>query len=175
MNKTWSFCDGITGALLGRTFAGSEDSLAANTPAGAVAVEGVHDRMSRRVDLATGEVVDFVPPAPASTDKCTWTWDDTTRCWVQVLTLLGEQARVVAAIQEGFDPLTNMQARAVREITVATAKGIAPPEYAVMRVEQIEARAAALRQLQQDAIVTATKHELIAVENAALALLGTPI
>jgi hypothetical protein len=175
MIKTWSFCDSATGALLGRTFSGSESALAANTPEGAMAVEGVHDHMSCRVDTATGEVVDYVPPQPAADDKRTWAWDTGTRRWVETKTLLGEQERVVATIQRGFEPLMSMQARPVREIAVATAKGVAPLEESVTRIQQIEDRAAALRQLQRDALATANRRDLLAVENAARALLDAPV
>jgi hypothetical protein len=42
--KTWSFLSEATGQPIGRRFTGHVDSLAANTPAGCRAVEGIHRR-----------------------------------------------------------------------------------------------------------------------------------
>jgi hypothetical protein len=50
-------------------------------------VSGRHDPLSRRVDLTTGEVVPYQPPAPADTDLVTWTWNTTTERYVAEPTL----------------------------------------------------------------------------------------
>jgi hypothetical protein len=39
------------------------------------------------VDLATGEVVDYQPPAPANDADKTWAWDDTIKRWIATPTL----------------------------------------------------------------------------------------
>lgn len=52
------------------------------------AVEGEHDPLSKRVDLVTGEVVDYQPPPPIPDDADkTWAWDDTIKRWVATATL----------------------------------------------------------------------------------------
>lgn len=49
-----------------------ESALARHLRAGVGAMPGVHDCKRRRVDLATGTVVDYVPPQPADTEWETW-------------------------------------------------------------------------------------------------------
>lgn len=62
--KHWSFYDPATGLLTGRQFTGPEDMLEYNTPAGHATIEGHHDRRKKRVDLASGELVDHeLPPS----------------------------------------------------------------------------------------------------------------
>lgn len=80
--KSWSFADQDTGLFTGRSFSGPESSLPANTPPGTIAVPGMHDPGSARLDLETGEVVDWQPPKPADTELATWRWDDESRRWV---------------------------------------------------------------------------------------------
>lgn len=46
------------------------------------------DVLSKRVDLATGEIVDYQPPPPTPDDADkTWAWDDTIKRWVATATL----------------------------------------------------------------------------------------
>lgn len=80
MRVNVSFYDLATGILVGRTFSGDERHL--TVPAGLGVVPGQHDHLSRRVDLETGEVVEWAPPKPADTDLETWRWDDKSRRWV---------------------------------------------------------------------------------------------
>jgi hypothetical protein len=55
--KTWSFYDPATGIFTGRSFSGPERALARNTPAGAAVYPGYVDLATKRLDLATGELV----------------------------------------------------------------------------------------------------------------------
>ncbi|WP_428421978.1 tail fiber assembly protein [Methylibium sp.] len=57
-----------------------------NIPSGLAAREGVYDHLSQRVDLITGAVVDWQPPAPADTEFETWAWDAKTRRWLSTPT-----------------------------------------------------------------------------------------
>lgn len=59
---TWSFADPATGEFTGGRFAGPDDLLEVNTPAGLLAVLGEHDPLAARVEVSTGEVVPFVSP-----------------------------------------------------------------------------------------------------------------
>jgi hypothetical protein len=137
MMKDWSFYDVASGALVGRTFHGPLAYLAQNTPPGCAAVEGVHDHLSQRVDLASGAVVDWQPPAPADTEFFTHAW--VARRWVALPTP-AERRRVdrqrlaerIAAVEAG-------QARALREAVLQTDPG------AVARLQAIEQQIAALR------------------------------
>lgn len=75
--KTWSFFDPHTGLFAGLHYTGSDGTVEANTPRGHASAEGLHDHLSRKVDLATGAVVDYQPPAPSSDHE----WNDTTKRW----------------------------------------------------------------------------------------------
>lgn len=61
---TWSFAD-ASGAFTGRKFTGREERLAANTPAGEVAVLGEHDPMRSRYDASRARVVPYSDPRAA--------------------------------------------------------------------------------------------------------------
>lgn len=66
--KSFSQYDASTGLFTGVTHSSTIDDpdyLARNTPDGRKFLEGVYDHQSKRVDLATGEVVDYQPPAPS--------------------------------------------------------------------------------------------------------------
>jgi hypothetical protein len=62
--KSWHFFDAKTGYLTGRAYSGPDEMLDANTPPGCAAIEGEFDCLSQRVDLETGEIIDYQPPAP---------------------------------------------------------------------------------------------------------------
>jgi hypothetical protein len=55
--KIWSFYDPETGNFARQTFGGPAGSIERNTPDGLVAIEGVYDPDTQRVDLETGEVI----------------------------------------------------------------------------------------------------------------------
>jgi hypothetical protein len=77
MTQKWHFFDAATGLFAGRTFSGEEAHLACNTPAGVIAVPDVTDPESQRVDIASGQLVDYQPPQPSSDHE----WNTTTRRW----------------------------------------------------------------------------------------------
>lgn len=77
MNGQWSLYDTTTGHFVGRTFACPEEDLQANTPAGHSALEGRHDHLSRKVDLASGLVIDYQPSAPGPDHE----WHEPTKRW----------------------------------------------------------------------------------------------
>lgn len=62
--KTVAFYHKETGLLNGMRFMASDDELIAlNTPPGHIAIEGEHDHLTKRVDVTTGEVIDYQRPA----------------------------------------------------------------------------------------------------------------
>jgi len=64
--RHFHFYDLSTGRLLSKSMTAPDETvLAANTPAGAAAIEGRFDRESQRVDLVTLEVADWQPPQPS--------------------------------------------------------------------------------------------------------------
>lgn len=62
--KAWTFYDATTGASIGQTFQGPEETLAQNTPAGSVAIEGMFDYRISRLDIASGKVYPWRPEQP---------------------------------------------------------------------------------------------------------------
>lgn len=89
----WSFYDQQTGAFAHVIFSGPDHLVAANTPSGCAAIEGVYDHLSQRVDLATGEVIDWQPPKPGDTPLATYEWDAQAKRWMAVSTLLSVQVQ----------------------------------------------------------------------------------
>ena len=83
---TWSFFRSDTGALIGTTYSGPVDALAENTPAGTVAIIGRHDHLRRRVDVATGLVIPWQPPAPPDDAWQTWIWLESEERWISTPT-----------------------------------------------------------------------------------------
>jgi hypothetical protein len=71
-----------------------ERQISVNTPADHVAIEGSFDPPSKKVDIATGQIVDFVPPQPSPDHE----WDETTRRWVLNAAAADRNARRTAAL-----------------------------------------------------------------------------
>ena len=55
------------------------------------------------VDLATGEVIDWQPDAPADDELRTWAWDEATRRWVAMPTLAALRAAKWEAMKAARD------------------------------------------------------------------------
>jgi len=84
-----------TGLFHGRHLMTSDPSLIApNTPPDHIAIEGDHfDAISQRVDVATGKVIDRVPPQPSEDHE----WNASIRRWQVKSELVAKQeARRVA-------------------------------------------------------------------------------
>lgn len=110
--KTVSFADAQSGLFNGmQCTASTEDGIALNTPKGMIAVEGAHDDLSKRLDLTTGEVIDYQPPAPSADHE----WNKATLRWqlsavARAVQLADAAARATIAAAE------SAQARAMREL-----------------------------------------------------------
>lgn len=128
--KIYSFYDPATGLFTGRRISGSRSLLARNTKEGLAIAEGTHDALSRRIDLATGEVVDYQPPRPS--DDHEWVG----RRWRLKPDAAQRQASAMAAQRE-IDRLEASQARAIREAVLSGDTS---------RLQSIESDIAALRQ-----------------------------
>jgi len=64
--STWHFYDPSTGIFVGKSVSvRDEDDMLLSKPDGLEAHEGDIDHLSQRVDLATGQLVDYQPPAPS--------------------------------------------------------------------------------------------------------------
>lgn len=84
--SVWSFYSISTGILTGGVFGGDVSQLAANTPAGCGAAPGDLDPQSQRINVITGQVIAYQPPAPADTASLTWAWDAGAMRWVSTPT-----------------------------------------------------------------------------------------
>jgi len=134
--RTWHFYDLQTGIFSGRLFsARSETDLQFNTPEGFGAREGVIDWESQRVDLATGELVDYQPPAPDSDHE----WVPDARRWVLKLEVADRRARRAAALSQ-IEALETKQLRSLRELVIDPNN-----TDAASRLAQIESEIAELR------------------------------
>jgi hypothetical protein len=131
--KTWSFYEQATRLFSGLKFSGNQSILSANIPAGHKALEGQYDHLSQRVDIETGQVVDYQPPQPSPDHE----WDAATKRWRLKADVAERQRRREAALAQ-IRTLEAAQARPMRE----AALGIAG---AVERLRAIDEQIAQLR------------------------------
>lgn len=110
--RTYSFYHKETGVIHPQCFStdGGERTLKANTPADHIAVEAALDRLSQRVDVASGAVIDFQPPQPSNDHE----WNADTKRWVLKPQVVEAKAKQ-RAIKAQITALEARQARAVRE------------------------------------------------------------
>lgn len=116
--KHWSFYRADTGELTGDRYSAPDESgLSQNTPPGCVAVEGRHDHISRRVDVATGQVISYQPPQPSPDHE--WTGER----W-RLNPAAQDRARQRRAAQASIDALEAQQPRAARELLLKVAAAL---------------------------------------------------
>jgi len=106
-----SFYDKSTGLFTGRSFSGPHEALALNTAADEGAIVGRFDHLSQRVDLETGQVIDYQPPSPSDDHA----WHAASKRWVlkrevQEAIAADGKARGAIAKQE------QLSLRAIREL-----------------------------------------------------------
>src|SRR5579863_1897158 len=82
--------------------------IAENTPAGHGAYVGYVDALSQRMDVSTGQIVDYQPPQPSPRHE----WNPVTRRWQKQLAL--KRSAALARIAE----LEKGQHRTVRETLI---------------------------------------------------------
>jgi hypothetical protein len=114
--KIVSFYHKDTGMLHGSQLVVSDDSLVkANTPTDHLPIDGHHDPLSKRVNIATGELMDYQPPTPSSEHE----WNPTTKRW-QLSAAAAERESKRSLAFNRIEHLENSQARALRELAVGT-------------------------------------------------------
>jgi hypothetical protein len=111
--KTFSFYNEETGVFSGDEFSTSDIALLNdNTPPGFRAYAGRVDELSQRVDIATGELVEYQPPAPEPADE--YEWNAPAKRWrIRSEVATKRAKRTVAQIE--IDRLERGQNRALRE------------------------------------------------------------
>lgn len=116
--KTWEFYSLKDGRFLGQRLSSDDHGMVErNTPEGCGSVEGEYDRFSQRVDLKTGEVVDYQPPQPDADHV--WTeniFGDRPR-WVKDPAVAAKE-RTAEAAQKEIEALERAQLRSVRELLI---------------------------------------------------------
>lgn len=134
--KVWSFYDPTDGLFTGQIIAGGRSALRDNLPDELEAMEGRFDHRRYRIDLATGKVIDYKPPAPSSEHE----WDETEKIWV----LSPKEAQRIAAA-EAIRQLEQKQQRPLRELALTPDDAEARRRVEDIDREIAEQRLAALR------------------------------
>lgn len=161
--KTYSFYALATGAFTGSHITCPDEWLGENTPADCGAIEGRHDPLCRRVNLATDDVEAYVPDAPADTALETWSWNPAIERWESTPTLASLRA---ARIDEVKAALQRQEARLVRpqrEVLLAMLAGTAPDPVAAQLLQAINDNCAELRGVMAALLAAANKTALDAV------------
>lgn len=92
--KAVSFYRKDTGLFNGTHLIASDAKVVAlNTPAGHIAIDGHHDHLSQKVDLATGHIVDYRPPRPSPDDE----WNMETKRWEPSAAAVAQASKRAAA------------------------------------------------------------------------------
>ena len=119
--KAVSFYHRESGLLNGTHLLSSDESaVKLNTPIDHVAIEGHHDPLRRRVNVETGELIDYQPPPPSADHV----WDDGTKTWqLSAAAAAKIERRRTASGRIAF--LESSQHRVVRELNLHLA-GVVP-------------------------------------------------
>lgn len=144
--RTWHLYDPATGIFDGRRFSSSDDSAIEINRRGLVAFEGDIDYLSQRVDVATGELVDYQPPSPD--DDHEWIHDDDqghrVRRWVLKPEAIEQRARQAVA-RSRIAELGRKTERATREFLLGIVPTVEDRAAGAMTLQEIENELAQLR------------------------------
>ena len=131
-----SIYDKATGLFTGRTVGGvgfSDELLDAHLGDGEGWVDGKHDHLSRKVDVATGQIVDHRPPQPSTEHE----WNGDAKRW-----------RLSAAAQTKTDSIAAAKARYAALIEAQhddVRRALLGDQEAIARLKTIEAEVQTLR------------------------------
>lgn len=132
--KRYSFYHRETGAIHSMSVGATDQNDAAlNTPADHIAIDGHFDALSQRVDIATGDVIDYQPPPPSAAHD----WNADTKRWQLCPSAQATLDRRAAALA-GIAVLEAKGIRAIRELSLSV-------PGAVDRVRSIDDQITALR------------------------------
>jgi hypothetical protein len=121
VNRHWAFFDPVTGLFAGRTYGGSSvEGLKNNTPEGCAAIEGMYDHLAQRVDIITGEVVDYQPPQPSADHE----WNADTKRW-QLTAAAQDVINADAIARAQLEAIDRQSIRALREAALGKPEAVA--------------------------------------------------
>ena len=155
--STWSFYDRQSGQLHGRVFTGPDGSVDANTPPGYVKIAGDLDALCQRVNLATGQVEEWQPPAPPDTELTTHAWDIDAKRWIGRPTLAALKLRDQAAVKAEIASIEATQPRALREAALASGS---TRDAALSRLNAIDSQVKELRDVLKAIDAASDEHAL---------------
>jgi hypothetical protein len=112
--KQASFYDAATGRFDGQQVLASSDAIKAMVPDGFIAIDGHYDPLTQRVDIATGEVVDYQPPAPSAD----YEWNKDAKRWQLTPAIAAKQAARTSALTL-IGQLEAKGIRAMRELALS--------------------------------------------------------
>jgi hypothetical protein len=130
-----SFYHKVSGLFHARHLMSSDaKSITLNTPSDHIAIDGDHfDRLSQRIDIKTGKVVDLLPPQPSDDHE----WNGTDRRWqLKPEVVAREETRRHALLR--ITQLEMSGVRSLRELALGEAK-------AADRLKALDTEIAALR------------------------------
>jgi len=107
----YSFYHKVTGLFAEHVYSACEPLLDLNTPADHVAIEGSFDPLSQKVDIATGQVIAYQPPAPSADHA----WQADVKRW-RLLPEVAERQEARRTTLTKIRELEASQGRAVREM-----------------------------------------------------------
>jgi hypothetical protein len=138
--RVMSFYHKVSGLFHARHLMSSDaKSIALNTPDDHIAIDGDHyDRLSQRIDIQTGKVIDLVPEQPSADHE----WNATDRRWQIKPEVTAREESRRHAIQR-ITQLEMSGVRSLREQALGEAK-------AADRLRALDAEIAALRKSLDD-------------------------
>ena len=157
------FYNSTTGVFSPIAFSGNIVDVGINTPGGHTAIEGEFDHLAQKIDLQTGQVVDYQPPAPSNDVNNMWAWDAPTKRWAATPTLSALKTVRVAEVQAAIEAQEKSQDRPQRELMSAFRLSLPAPAVALNRMLAIDNEITRLRALRAACTGASTKAQLDAV------------
>jgi hypothetical protein len=138
--RVMSFYHKVSGLFHARHLMSSDaKSIALNTPDDHIAIDGDHyDRLSQRIDIQTGKVIDLLPEQPSADHE----WNATDRRW-QIKPEVTARAESRRHAIHRITQLEMSGVRSLRELALGEAK-------AADRLRALDAEIAALRKSLDD-------------------------
>lgn len=141
MSRNWAFYDASTGLFRPKRITCPDAfDISTKTPDGCIPIEGEYDHLSQRVDIETGDIVDYQPPLPDDDHD----WNAEAKRWLKRAEVRQwERARDAAQTQ--LDALDLKKVRALSEHVLSPERAGRDGKLPRERLEEIEAQMEPLR------------------------------